>query len=288
MYGEVYAIATAILRGFSVIPIRKGLKHSTPTTSALIYLIINTAILWTIVILQHPLNSIISEGTIYFVLAGVAAPGIAARFRDTGISRLGVTLTSPIVGTTTFISMTMAVFILGEKLTPILILGAALIFTGVTLLTKGGSHLGWQKRDLIYPVAAAILFALSTNLRKIGLARIESPVVGAAITSLVSLVTLLILIVASRARGSNSWAVDLNPRALKYFGFSGTISSIAFLLYFMALNSTFLVKIQPITGSNPLFALIFSYIFIKDVERINRQAILATLLIVAGIVLIAI
>ena len=69
MYGELYAIATAILRGFSVVPIRKGLQHSTPTTSALAYLVINTSILWAIVILQHPLESIISEWTIYFVLA---------------------------------------------------------------------------------------------------------------------------------------------------------------------------------------------------------------------------
>jgi len=287
MYGEIYAIATAILRGFSVVPIRKGLKHSTPTTSALVYLAINTVILWTIVVFQYPLDSVISEGTIYFILAGVAAPGIAARFRDTGISRIGVTLTSPIVGTTTFISMILAVFILGERLTPLLMLGAVLIFVGVTLLTKGRTQTDWQKRDLIYPVTAAVLFALSTNMRKIGLTRIESPVVGAAITSFVSLVTLLVFILASKVRGSNSWAVDLNPRALKYFGFSGFISSIAFLLYFMALNSSYVVKIQPIAGSNPLFALVFSYIFLRDVERVNSQAILATLLIVSGIALIA-
>ena len=122
IYGEVYAIATAIIRGFAVVPIRKGLKHSTPTTSALVYLAINTVILWSIAILQHPLDSIISEGTIYFILAGIAAPGIAARFRDTGISRIGVTRTSPIVGSSTLVSMILAVFILGEKLTPILML----------------------------------------------------------------------------------------------------------------------------------------------------------------------
>jgi len=287
LYGELYAIATAILRGYAVIPIRKGLKHSTPTTSALTYLVINTAILWIIVILQHPLGSILSEGTVYFILAGVAAPGIAARFRDTGISRIGVTLTSPIVGTTTFISMILAVFILGESLTPLIMVGAVLIFVGITLLTKGGSQVDWRKRDLVYPVAAAVLFAVSTNMRKIGLARIESPVVGAAITSLVSMITLLVFIVAARVRGSDAWAVDLDPRALKYFGFSGFISSIAFLLYFMALNSSYVVKIQPISGSNPLFALIFSYLFLKDVEQVNRQAILATLLIVSGIALIA-
>jgi uncharacterized membrane protein len=286
MYGEIYAIATALIRGFAVVPIRKGLKHSTPTTSALVYLAINTTILWSIVILQYPLDSLISEGTIYFILAGVTAPGIASRFRDTGISRIGVTLTSPIVGTTTFISMTLAVFVLGEKLTPILLLGAVLIFVGVTLLTKDGNRADWRTRDLFYPVAAATLFALSTNMRKIGLMLIESPVVGAAITSLVSLVTLLVFIFFSKVSGSNAWAVDLNSQALKYFGFSGFISSIAFLLYFMALNSSYVVKIQPIAGSNPLFALIFSSIFLKDMERIDNRIILATLLIVSGIALI--
>lgn len=286
MLGEIYAIATAILRGFAVIPIRKGLKQSTPTTSALIYLAINTAILWGIVALFYPLYSIMTEGTIYFVLAGVAAPGIAARFRDVGIKRLGVTLTSPIVGTTTFISMTLAVLFLGESLTLPLILGAVLIFIGVNFLTRGGSQTEWRMRDLVYPIAAAVLFALSTNLRKIGLMKIEYPVVGAAITSAVSLATLLAFIAISRVRGTDGWAVELNSQSLKYFGFSGFISSVAFLFYFMALNSSYIVKIQPISGSNPLFALIFSYIFLRDVERVNSRTVLATLLIVSGIALI--
>jgi uncharacterized membrane protein len=286
LLGEIYAIATAVLRGFAVIPIRKGLKQSTPTTSALIYLVINTAILGGIVLIFYPLNSILSEGTIYFVLAGLAAPGIAARFRDIGIKRLGVTLTSPIVGTTVFISMTMAVLFLGESLTLALILGAVLIFIGVNFLTQGGSQAEWHKRDLVYPIAAAFLFALSTNLRKIGLMKIEYSVVGAAITSTVSLTLLLAFIAISKIRGTDGWAVELNSESLKSFVFSGFLSSVAFLFYFMALNSSYIVKIQPISGSNPLFALIFSYIFLQDVERVTSRTVLATLLIVAGIALI--
>jgi uncharacterized membrane protein len=288
LLGEIFAIATAVLRGFAVIPIRKGLEQSTPTTSALIYLIINTVILWGITIIFYPLDSIVTEGTIYFVLAGLAAPGIAARFRDMGLKRLGVTLTSPIVGTTIFISMTMAVLFLGESLTLMLILGAVLIFIGVNLLTRSVSQTEWQKRDLIYPIAAAVLFALSTNLRKIGLMKIEYPVVGAAITSTVSLSLLLFFIAISRIRGTKDWAVELNSQSLKNFGVAGFISSVAFLFYFMALNSSYIVKIQPISGSNPLFALIFSYIFLRDMERVNSRTVLATLLVISGIFLITI
>jgi uncharacterized membrane protein len=241
-----------------------------------------------IVFLLFPQLVVNTDGAIYFILAGLVAPGLASRFRDIGLNRLGVTLTSPIVGTTTFISMIMAVFFLDEEITISLLLGAVLIFVGVNFLTTHGNRVEWQKKDLIYPVGAALLFAISTTLRKIGLSMISSPIVGAAITSTVSLIVLIGFIFISRVRRTNTWVIEINKNAVKYFGFSGFISSVAFLFYFLALNSSFVVKIQPIAGSNPLFALLFSYIFLRDVEHINSRIILATILIVIGIVLITI
>jgi drug/metabolite transporter (DMT)-like permease len=113
LIGEVYALLTAVLRGYSVIPVKKGLQYSTPSTSALMYLLVNTAILWAIILYNHPLEVLLSDGFIYFVLAGIIAPGIAAMLKDMGIVRLGVILSTPIVGTSTFFSMLIAVFFLG-------------------------------------------------------------------------------------------------------------------------------------------------------------------------------
>ena len=66
--GEIYAILTAVLRGYSVIPVRKGLKHSTPSTSAIMYLLINTTMLWAITLYNHSLELLLADGFIYFVL----------------------------------------------------------------------------------------------------------------------------------------------------------------------------------------------------------------------------
>ena len=287
--GEIYAILTAVLRGYAVIPVRKGLQYSTPSTSATIYLLINTAILWAITLYNHPLELFLADGFIYFVLAGIIAPGIAARFKDIGISRLGVILSTPIVGTNTFLSMLIAVSLLNEKLTLNLAIGALLIFTGINLLTwQGGNIGGWKKKDLIFPMAAAVLFATSTNLRKQGLLKIGDPIVGATITSTVSLAMLFLISQISRAWGSNSWEFKFNKEALRYFGLSGLISSIAFLSYFMALSSSSVVKIQPIAGTNPLFAVLFSYFFLKNQEHITTRNLMGTLLVVAGIILITI
>jgi DME family drug/metabolite transporter len=289
LIGEIYAILTAVLRGYAVIPIRKGLQYSTPSTSATIYLLINTAILWAITLYNHPLELFLADGFIYFVLAGIIAPGIAARFKDIGISRLGVILSTPIVGTNTFLSMLIAVFLLNEKLTLKLAVGALIIFIGINLLTSQEGNIGrWKKKDLTFPMTAAVLFATSTNLRKLGLLKIGDPLVGATITSTVSLAMLVLTSQISQARGLNSWELKFNREALRYFGLSGLISSIAFLSYFMALSSSSIVKIQPIAGTNPLFAVLFSYIFLKNQEHITTRNLIGTLLVVAGIILITI
>jgi DME family drug/metabolite transporter len=289
LIGEIYAIFTAVLRGYTVIPIRKGLKYSTPSTSATMYLLINTAMLWTITLYNHSFELFLADGFLYFVLAGIIAPGIAARFKDIGISRLGVILTTPIVGSNTFLSMLIAVFLLNEKLTVNLAVGALLIFTGINFLTsQEGNICKWNRKDLIFPLTAAVLFAISTNLRKLGLIKIEDPIVGATITSTISLAMLILTSLISQLRGSNSWELKFNREALRYFGFSGLISSIAFLSYFMALSSSSVVKIQPIAGTNPLFAVLFSYIFLRNQEKITIRNLIGTLLVVAGIILVTI
>jgi transporter family protein len=287
--GEIYAILTAVLRGYSVIPVRKGLKHSTPSTSSIMYLLINTIILWAITLYNHSLELLLADGFIYFILAGIVAPGFATRFRDIGITRIGVILSTPIVGTNTLLSMIIATIFLSEKLTLNLVVGALLIFTGINLLTYQGENIReWRKKDLLFPMAAAILYATSTNLRKLGLLKISDPIVGATITSTVSLTMLVLTSIISQVQGSNSWELRFNKEALKYFGLSGLVSSIAFLSYFMALSSSSIVKIQPIAGTNPLFAVIFSHIFLKNQEQITTRSLMGTLIVVAGIVLITI
>jgi uncharacterized membrane protein len=141
---------------------------------------------------------------------------------------------------------------------------------------------------VIFPLAAALCFAISTNLRKIGLLITNYPIIGATITATVSLITLTIKILYSGMHNSDEGKLVLNPKALKLFALSSVANSVAFLSYFLALSSSYLVKIQPISGTNPVFSIIFSYIFLRGEERINMNVVISTLLVVAGIVLITI
>ena len=287
MYPEIYVLITAMLRGLSTIPTRKGLKYSNPNTSALTYLVFNTVMLWGMTLVLYPIDQLNLAGLKYFALAGICAPGLARIFRDTGIDRLGVTVSSPIVSTNTMFSVIIAIVFLGEEITLPLVAGALMIFLGVNVITyQNGSRTRWNKRDVIYPLIAAMLFASSTNFRKIGLNQIGFPLAGAAITSTVSLIVLTFIMLISRLRNSDGVTLKFNREALKYFSISSIISSVAYIFYFLALSASNITRVQPIAGTNPLWSILFSYIFLKQTETITAKIIVGAVIIVLGVAVI--
>lgn len=287
MYGELYVLITAFLRGFSNIPTKKGLQTSNPNTSAFIYLIINTVLLWYMVFVLYPGEQLNTNGLVYFVAAGICAPAVARLFKDTGLKRLGVALSTPVISTNSLFSVTMATLFLGEEITVYIIAGAILIFIGVNVITwQKVNRVEWRKKDLVFPLIAAFFFASSTNLRKIGLDINGLPLLGAAFTSTTSLGVLLISLLVARVRNSEDWTLNLNRESLKYFTIAGLTSSVAFMFYFTALSMSTIVSIQPIAGTSPLWAIFFSYIFFRDTEVLTSRTILGALVIVAGVALI--
>jgi DME family drug/metabolite transporter len=284
MSAELFALITAFLRGFSTIPTRKGLQQSTPRSSALIYLLVNTALLWSMTVILYPLDQLTTRGVEYFILAGLFAPGIARVFRDMSILRLGVTLTSPIVATNTLFAVIFATLLLQEPVTLSLIVGVILVVGGVNLISYRRGIQAWRGRDLLYPLVAALLFAASTNIRKVGLELSDLPILGAAITSSISLLILSItVLVSSRPRGP---VLAVNSMAVKYFVIASLMSSIAFVFYFVSLSQGLLVRVQPIAATNPLFALLFSHLFLKDMERVTPRIVIGSALIFLGILFV--
>jgi DME family drug/metabolite transporter len=287
MSAELLALTPAVLRGFSTVPTRRGLQQSTPRSSAFIYLLVNTAILWGMTAILYPLDRLSTLGLEYFVLAGLFAPGIARTFRDTSLLRLGVTLTSPIVATNTLFAVIFASLALHEPVTLTLGIGAILVVGGASLLSYRRGARSWRGRDLVYPLIAALLFAASTTIRKVGLQLSDAPILGAAVTSTISLLILGTTgLVSARPPGTRVSLFTGNREAVKYFLFASLTSSIAFLCYFISLAQGLLVRIQPIAATNPLFALVFSHLFLKDMEKITLRIVIGSALIFTGILFV--
>jgi len=163
------------------------------------------------------------------------------------------------------------------------IVGTCLVILGVVILSSHKSaDRNWRKKDLVYPVLAAVVFGISTNLRKTGLTAIPEPLLAAAVTLAAAFATLLIIVqfhggmkVLRFHRNSSRWL----------FG-AAVVNSGAILSFFAALNVGHIVRVEPVVACNPLLTLLWTGIFLRRIERLSSRIILGAWVTVAGTVLV--
>ncbi len=75
-------------------------------------------------------------------------------------------------------------------------------------------------------------------------------------------------------------------RTFLYITLAGLNSSTAVVLMFTALSLEPVVVVSPVASLTPLFALVFTHLFLQRLERVTLRIVAGTLLVVAGIALV--
>jgi drug/metabolite transporter (DMT)-like permease len=164
------------------------------------------------------------------------------------------------------------------------LLGTLLIVLGIISLSWKGAAKTWQTRDLLFPLAAAFLFAARDNMVRFGVLRIDSPITGAAIAATTSFVTMSIIYLAFEERKplGNSFR-----RGLALFTVAGFMNFLSYVFAYTALSMERVSLISPLINGSSLFILPLSALFLKDVEKITPRIIGAILLVLFGVLLIS-
>ncbi|MBI2369625.1 MAG: DMT family transporter [Deltaproteobacteria bacterium] len=286
MPAELLALLSALTYAVSDVLVRYGIRGSTPWTAVLISIAINVLALGTATLLAHPLGLLQHWAILFFVSAGLFTPGGARILFYTGIARVGVAIASPLRESTPLFSALLAVVLLGETLTVPIISGTLLILSGIyTLGALGSVQPSFRKRDLLYPLGAAGLSAISYVLRRAGLLHLNAPLLGAAVSSLTALVALGLF---TRVVPSSRDRIVVSPRAVVAFILSGLCTSLAVFLNFSALSRGQVVVVVPLMSTAPLFALLFSALFLRRLEAIMPRTIVGAILLLSGAVLLTV
>jgi uncharacterized membrane protein len=177
-----------------------------------------------------------------------------------------------------------AVFFLGERPTVTNLLGAFSIVAGIVSLSWRGSAKTWRTADLLFPLAAAFLFAGRDNLVRVGVLQIGSPITAAAIASMVSLVTMALFYAVF---AEHKPLGTLGRRGLGLFAVSGFMNFLSYVFIYTALSMERVSLISPLVNASSLFVLPLSLIFLKDVEKLTARKIGATTLVILGVLLIS-
>ena len=285
MPAEIFALANAFLFALHNLFTKKALRYSNPATGVISSLLINIVFLWGVSILFVPLKSLTSASILIFVGVGLFQPGLTRLLTYKGIDTLGVAVTDPIRATTPLFSAMLAIIFLDEKITSPIVGGTLMIIAGITLLSwrSGAMKLAGSAVFLWYPIAASALAGASQIVRKVGLAAVPHPFLAAAVTATSSFaVSILTLWYVEKSK--ETW--KMNRRCFWWFLAAGVTISLAMVCIYYALDLGKVSVVIPLSSTGPFFSLIFTALFLRDVERVTLRIVLSAAMIVGGVLLI--
>jgi uncharacterized membrane protein len=119
---------------------------------------------------------------------------------------------------------------------------------------------------------------------RVGLLRIHSPVLGAAIAALVSFVTIAVFFCASGKKTSLGPSAS---RGLLLFAVSGFMNFLSYVFIYTALSMERVSLVSPLVNCSSLFVVPLSLILLREVEKLNARKIAAIVLVCFGVLLIS-
>ena len=252
-------------------------------TGSFISLSTTATVLWLLFPFFADLSDLWTPASLIFVAAGIFAPGIGRTMSYVGIEKIGVARSVPIANSSPIFASIFAVIFLAEVWLLQNIVGTLLVISGVVALSMAKPAQGrWRKFDVIYPAIGALAFGASSILRKAGLEYVAIPVLAGAVTAGTAAIFSFALL---QFRGGKE-ALKLTRRSAAWLFPAAFFNTAATLSVFYALSHGKVVIVEPLVSSNPVLTLLFTAIFLRDLEAVNLRVIGGALLTVVGTILV--
>ena len=282
MAPELIAILSAVLYSLSFVVARRGLRYSNSATVTVVSLVVQSAAFCAVVgVTGAPAPDRAALGLI--VVAGSFQPFVR-QMTYLGMQKIGAARSGSLRATHPFWAGLIAVALLGETLTLRLFLGNVTVIAGIAAISWQGSRVrlevpGWY---VLFPMAAAFLAGVAFPLRRAALTLSPEPLFFAAVIGVVG----LSLVGVAQAVPGLAQRYVWDRRALWAFLAAGVFESVANAGILYALRGGDVVVIAPITATLPMWTLLGTVVFLRDMERVTRATVIGTVLVVVGIVLV--
>lgn len=284
MRPEIIAIVSAMGWAGDSVLVRMGARTSNIFAAAFLSYSVSAFCVWAYLFTYFPLDRLWSDATIYFLLSGCLQPLVARILFYIGVTRLGVSRAAPLRASSPLFALVLAVVFLRERPTLVIYGGTALIVASVWFISRRRGEEGeWKLFDIIFPIGAALVAAVSQNLRRAGLLIFPDPYYGAAISTTTSLVIFVIsLLIVGKIE-----LIRLQRKSLPFFGSASLVSTGAQILNFAALSMGEVSVMVPLLDTTPLFSVLFSAIFLRDLEKVTVKLVIGAVLMVTGVIVIS-
>ena len=215
-----------------------------------------------------------------FVAVGLFVPGVTRVLSFRGIRTMGSSITSTVVNTTPMFSTVLAILILGERPSALVLGGVLLTVGGLITVSWGGEKVSYSKIELVFPFLCALLFSMKDISVRWGLGGGGGqPILAAAIAALTS--TVEIFLITRYAQGEQ-FALPRLP-VLRWFVWSGIFTGASFLFMYVAFSMERVSIVAPLVNSYTVFVAILTPFMARQIERLTPHKLAGAALVVAGI-----
>jgi drug/metabolite transporter (DMT)-like permease len=244
---------------------------------------VSVTCIWTYLLITTPLDVLRSPAMIYFLVSGCLQPLFARALYYQALTRIGVSRAGPLRGAEPFFATAIAVTVLHEQPTLAVYLGTILIVGSVWAISSGPSGTAnWRVVDIVRPLGAALVSAVSQTLRKQGLNILPNPFVAAVTVTSVTLTLLIVFLIATRRTGK----LRIGRESFLFFFAAALIALWAQIANFIALSRADVSVIIPLLNTTPLFTVVFSTLFLRSLETVTPRIVFGAILMVVGVVTI--
>ncbi len=280
------AVRRGVLSGSAVQATTLSIPVGTPIFLAALYLGGNADVFG-----RLPRASMIAfavTGITHFII------GRYANYRALGA--IGTNLAGPVMQFNLVVSLVLAILFLGERLTPLRILGILLIFAGPAVVTRNGARVGRAGRPVAFTprmaegyafaaLAALCYGASPVLLRYAGGGRgMEAGLAGGVISSAMASVVVLVLLLAP---GHWREIRSVNAQAARWFMFSAVMVYVSQIFYYMAIALVPVTVVAPISALSNIMRIHVSRWLNPQHEVFGNEVVIATSVSFLGVVVLS-
>ena len=276
----LFGILTSLCFAIASLLAQRGYHVAPALWGAWITIATNCAFLLSAHFILYSDTRLFVADNLIYVAIGLFVPGATRVLSFRGIRTLGSSVTSTIVNTTPMFSTMLAIFILGERPAPLVLLGVVLTVGGLVTVSWGGDKASYKKTELIYPFLCALLFSMKDIAVRWGLGGGGGqPVLAAGIAALTS--TIEIFLITRYAQGEK---FVLPPvRVARWFVWSGIFTSGSFLFMYLAYSMERVSIVAPLVNSYTVFVSLLTPFMAREIESVTLRKLAGAALVVAGI-----
>lgn len=285
----LFGLIAAIIWGLSAVVAKRGLANGgSALLLAFLSASVGSVLFWGLLVVErgaqvfaHLTPTVVG----IFVVAGLTASCIGRATHFVGIERVGPTVANTCVTAHPMFAVTIALLVIGEPVRLVEAAGMLVIIGGLILLTfsKGGDVGGWNRWEVLIPIGAAFLFSVGDVLRRYAFVTTgASPVEGAALNSFAAFAGFLAFILLDGRYG----VFRVSRTGYRDIAIAAILTPVGLLSLLTGLSLGRVVVVVPLAATVPLFTIAFSYLLIRDLERVTWGIVVGSLGIVFGIYLI--